>query len=80
MSRPWNVALTGLRKYLSFEISRILRFSRAYTMASAPLSGATKYCPAASIRMGRRAVPTPGSTTTMCTVLLGNSRYAWAMR
>src|SRR5438477_523497 len=37
-----------------------------------------KYCPAASARIGRRDVPTPGSITTTCTVFLGKKRYAWA--
>ena len=29
--------------------------------------------------MGRLAVPTPGSTTTRCTVPLGKYEYAWEM-
>ena len=54
-------------------ISRTLCFSRAKIMESTPLSGATKYWPAASTRIGRRDVPTPGSTTTTCTVRAENS-------
>ena len=71
MSRPWNVLLTGWRKYFSLEIRRTLLFSCRYTMESTPLSGPIKYCPPASTRIGRRAVPTPGSTTTTCTVFFG---------
>src|SRR5436305_12454 len=38
-----------------------------------------KYCPAASARIGRRAVPTPGSTTTTCTAPFGTCRSACAI-
>ncbi len=74
ISRPWNVRLTGLRKYFAAVISRALCARPEYTIASAPLSGPTKYWPAASIRMGRRADPTPGSTTTTWTVFGGKYR------
>ena len=57
------MALIGVKKYFDAVIARAFTFSNDSAEVKIPLSGPTKNCPAASAKIGRRADPTPGSTT-----------------
>jgi hypothetical protein len=69
-SRPWKVVLPG---GTSGEQQTARQSLVCRSGVATPLSGPTKKRPSDSIARGRRPVPTPGSTTTRCTVPTGHS-------
>ena len=72
-----NVADTSARRHSGALISCATR-GVAAASANTPLSGPTKRCQPSSRPTPRRAPPTPGSTTTRCTVPGGNCGAACA--
>ena len=74
MSRPWNVADSGLSQssLLVSAYASLTPPSASAACISSPLSGPTKkWSPWVRKAIGRRGPPTPGSTTARITALSG---------